>query len=59
MSTNIEIQNVKTIERPIADLKQNVKLDLQTDFWEKNIFYIDDNSYKFKDCNQKTLPNKM
>ena len=50
MSTDLEIQNVKTIERPIRDLKQNVKLNSQTDFWKKNIFYIDDNSYKFEGC---------
>jgi hypothetical protein len=48
MSTDIEIQNVKTIERPIRDIKQKVKLDLQTDFWKNNIFYIEDSSYEFE-----------
>jgi len=50
MSTDVEIQNVKTIERPIRDLKQKVKLDLQTNFWKNNIFYIEDNLYKFDIC---------
>lgn len=48
MSNNIEIKNVKKIERPIMNLKQNVKLDLQTDFWKNNVFYIEDHSYKFE-----------
>ncbi|MDC3388795.1 erythromycin esterase family protein [Flavobacteriaceae bacterium] len=50
MSTDIEFQNVKTIERPIRDIKQKVKLDLQTDFWKNNIFYIEDSSYEFENC---------
>ncbi len=50
MSTDIEIQNVKTIERPIFDIKQNVILDEKTDFWNQNVFYIEDNVYEFDDC---------
>ena len=47
ISTNIETQNIKTIKRPISSLKQNIKLDLETDFWKKNSFYIEDNDFKF------------
>jgi erythromycin esterase-like protein len=50
MSTDIEIEKVKIIERPIRDIKQKVKLDLQTDFWKNNIFYIEDSSYEFENC---------
>jgi hypothetical protein len=50
MSTDIEIQNVKPMERLIRDLKQNIKLDLKTDFWKKNSFYLEDNDFKFEEC---------
>ena len=50
MSTDVEIQNVKAFKRPIKDLKQNIKVDTETDFWKKNSFYIEDNSYTFEGC---------
>ena len=50
MSTDIEIQNVKKIKRPLRDLKQNIKLNPRTNLWKNKTFYIEDNSYKF-DCN--------
>ena len=50
MSTDIGIQKVRPIERPIRNLKQKIKLDLKTDFWKKNSFYIEDNVFMFEEC---------
>lgn len=50
MSTDIEIEKVKSIARPIRNLKQNIFLDKSSDFWKINKFYIEDNSYKFDGC---------
>jgi len=47
MSTDIETQNVKPIERPIQNLKKNLKLDVNTNFWKENSFYIEDKDFKF------------
>lgn len=50
LSTDIEIQNVKTFIRPLRDIKQKITLDTETVFWQQNSFYIEDNSYTFEDC---------
>jgi len=50
MSTDIQIQNVQPIERPIRNLKQKIKLAPNTEFWNMNKFYIEDDSFQFENC---------
>ena len=41
---------VKILERPIRNIKQNIKLKSDSDFWDMNTFYIEDNDYKYDGC---------
>ena len=47
MSIGVETQSLKTVEGSVRDLKQKLKLDLQSNFW---FFCLENNSYEFEIC---------
>lgn len=50
MSENIETENIIEYNRPIMNIKQNLKLKEDENFWKSNNFYIEDKEYKYEDC---------
>ncbi|WP_228463518.1 hypothetical protein, partial [Flavobacterium psychrophilum] len=51
MSLDIEINNIQKINRPIEKLTQNVELLDNKEFWNNNLFNLEDGKYKFDNCN--------
>jgi len=51
MSEDIEMESIKKYDRPIINLKQNFKPNPDIEFWKKNNFYIEDEEYKYENCN--------
>lgn len=51
MSLDIETNNVQIINRPIDKLTQDVTIYNNKEFWKNNVFNLEDDNYKFENCN--------
>lgn len=53
MSEDITTNQIKKYDRPIIKLKQDFSPKTNEEFWKNNNFYIEDQEYKFENCNFK------
>ncbi|SKC11934.1 erythromycin esterase family protein [Chryseobacterium balustinum] len=53
MSEDITVSKVKEYDRPIIKLKQDFYPKENQEFWKNNNYYIEDENYKFENCESK------